>query len=83
VPTVDGRSLALTIPATSQDGRLFRLRSQGMPRLGRPEVYGDLYADVHALLPERLTARQRELIEEFARADSATVAGTPDGVGAR
>jgi curved DNA-binding protein len=83
VPTVDGRSLALTIPTASQDGRLFRLRSQGMPRLGRPELHGDLYADVHALLPERLTAGQRELIEEFARADAETGAGTPDGVGAR
>jgi curved DNA-binding protein len=79
VPTVDGRSLALTIPATTQDGRVFRLRGQGMPHLGRPDQRGDLHAEVHARLPERLTPRQRELIEELSRAD----VGTTDGVGAR
>jgi curved DNA-binding protein len=79
VPTPDGRTLALTIPAGTQDGRVFRLRNQGMPRLGQPNQRGDLLAEVHARLPERLTPRQRELIEEFAR----EAAGTRDGVGAR
>ena len=83
VPTVDGRSLALTIPPATQDGRQFRLRNQGMPHLGRPEVHGDLHAEIHALLPGRLTERQRELMQEFASADTGTAAGTTDGVGAR
>ena len=30
VPTPDGRRLALTIPEGTQDGRVFRLRGQGM-----------------------------------------------------
>ena len=38
VPTPDGRTLALTIPAGTQDGRVFRLRGQGMPRLGTAEL---------------------------------------------
>jgi curved DNA-binding protein len=68
VPTPDGRTLALTIPAGTQDGRVFVLRRQGMPHLGDPDRRGDLHAAVHARLPERLTDRQRELIEEFAKA---------------
>ncbi|HZU05679.1 MAG TPA: J domain-containing protein [Chloroflexota bacterium] len=68
VPTPDGRTLALTIPPGSQDGRTFRLRGQGMPRLDQPDQRGDLYAEVHVQLPERLSPRQRELLEEFARA---------------
>ena len=28
---------------------------------------GDLFAEVHALLPARLSPRQRELVEELAR----------------
>jgi curved DNA-binding protein len=68
VPTPDGRALALAIPAGTPDGRVFRLRGQGMPRLGAADVRGDLHVAVHARLPERLTKRQRELIEEFARA---------------
>ena len=58
IPTVDGRSLALTIPPTTQDGRVFRLRGQGMPHLGRPDQRGDLHAEVHARLPEQLNWRQ-------------------------
>jgi DnaJ-class molecular chaperone len=72
VPTVDGRTLALTIPSGTQDGRTFRLRGQGMPRLGKASVRGDLHAEVHARLPERLSAREREIIEEFARAGAGT-----------
>ena len=75
VPTPDGRTLALTIPAGTQDGRVFRLRGQGMPRLGRADARGDLHAVVHVQLPERLTGRQRELIEEFARTGAETTDG--------
>jgi curved DNA-binding protein len=68
VTTLDGRTLALTIPAGTQDGRVFRLRGQGMPRLGRPDQRGDLQAELHAELPAQLSPRQRELLEEFRRA---------------
>jgi curved DNA-binding protein len=70
VPTPDGRNLALKIPPETQDGRVFRLTGQGMPRLSQPGTRGDLHVAVHARLPERLTARQRELLQEFARASS-------------
>jgi curved DNA-binding protein len=72
VPTVDGRTLALTIPAGTQDGRTFKLRGQGMPHLGKSSARGDLHAEVHARLPERLSDRERELIAEFARAGAGT-----------
>ena len=75
VPTPDGRTLALKVPPETQDGRLFRLRGQGMPRLGSPSVRGDLHAAVHADLPERLSKRQRELIEQFAHAAADRVDG--------
>jgi DnaJ-class molecular chaperone len=58
---------------------VFRLRGQGMPRLGRPDQRGDLHVAVHARLPERLTPRQRELLEEFARLE----AGAREGAGVR
>jgi curved DNA-binding protein len=75
VPTPDGRALALTVPAGTPDGRIFRLRKQGMPRLGSPGVRGDLHAAVHVALPERLTPRQRELVEELVRAGTESTQG--------
>ena len=83
VPTPDGRTLELSIPEGTQDGRVFRLRGQGMPRLGNPDRRGDLYAEVHARLPERLSGRQRELIEEFARLESEADADGSRSVGDR
>jgi DnaJ-class molecular chaperone len=67
VSTPDRRTLALKIPPGTPDGQVFRLRGQGMPRLGQPERRGDLHVEVHVHLPERLTPRQRELLEEFVR----------------
>jgi curved DNA-binding protein len=75
VPTPDGRTLALSIPQGTQDGRVFRLRGQGMPRLGAADARGDLHAEMHAQLPERLSKRQRELIEEFARSGAESTDG--------
>jgi curved DNA-binding protein len=76
VTTPDGRTLALTIPSPTKDGRRFRLRGQGMPGLGK-QPKGDLHAEVHAQLPDRLSERERELIEELARAEAGTAgAGT-------
>jgi curved DNA-binding protein len=72
VTTPDGRTLALTIPSPTQDGRRFRLRGQGMPALGKSPK-GDLHAEVHAQLPERLSERERELVAELARAGAGTV----------
>jgi curved DNA-binding protein len=67
VPTVDGK-VRLTIPEGTQNGRLFRLRGKGMPRLRQPSEHGDLYARVEVQLPTRLTTRQRELFEELQEA---------------
>ncbi|MCX6024468.1 MAG: J domain-containing protein, partial [Chloroflexi bacterium] len=74
-PTPDGRSLVLTIPPGTQDGRVFSLRGQGMPRLGSPGRRGDLFVEVHARLPDRLTPRQRELIDELARIEADATEG--------
>jgi DnaJ-class molecular chaperone len=67
--------LELTIPATTQDGRVFRLRGQGMPHLGDRNRRGDLYAEVHVHLPEQLSERQRSLLEEFAQSETGARAG--------
>jgi curved DNA-binding protein len=79
VPTPDGRRLALKIPSETQDGRVFRLRGQGMPHLGQPDRRGDLHAEVHAQLPEHLSAHERELLEEFGRALAESGDATPVG----
>jgi curved DNA-binding protein len=66
VPTPKGTRLALRIPPETQNGRVFRLAGQGMPRL-QGDGRGDLYATVKAVLPTALSERERELFRELAR----------------
>jgi curved DNA-binding protein len=67
VPTVDGKSVLLTIPAETRAGQSFRLVGQGMPKLGTPAVRGDLYAKVQADLPTHLSDEEKRLFTELAR----------------
>ncbi|GHO76506.1 molecular chaperone DnaJ [Ktedonobacter sp. SOSP1-85] len=67
VPTPDGRRLLLRIPPGTEEGTALRLRGQGMPVMGEPDKRGDLYADVHVVMPKHLSPEQRHLFEAFAR----------------
>jgi len=66
VKTLDG-SLEIKIPPESPTGRVFRLRGQGLPRLGEKGSRGDLLATLAVDLPRSLTPRQKELFEELRR----------------
>jgi curved DNA-binding protein len=63
VTTLKGRVL-LTIPAGTQNGRMFRLTGQGMPRL-KGEGRGDLYVRVNVVLPTNLSEEAREAAAKF------------------
>jgi molecular chaperone DnaJ len=65
VPTLDG-SAKVKIPAGTQSGHVFRLRGRGIPQLGGYGT-GDQLVRVAVETPRKLSARQRELLEEFAR----------------
>jgi curved DNA-binding protein len=67
VPTVDGKTVVLTIPPETRSGQTFHLRGLGMPILGNPSQRGDLYAKVQADLPAHLTEEEKRLIGELAR----------------
>ncbi len=64
IPGLDRESVELRIPAGTQSGRQFRVRGRGFPSLngGGP---GDLVLQVELETPTKLTARQKELLEEF------------------
>ncbi len=61
IPTL-GKDLALTIPAGTQPGRVFRLRGKGMPNLeSRGTVSGDLLARAEIELPQNLSPEEKDL----------------------
>lgn len=66
VPNPKGGRLSLKVPAATQNGRVFRLRGQGLPKLSPAGERGDLLARVEAVLPESLAAEERDLFEKLA-----------------
>ena len=64
VPTIDGGRGRVQIPGGSQSGRQMRLRGKGMPPL-RGGGTGDMIIELAVETPVNLTARQKELLEEF------------------
>jgi curved DNA-binding protein len=66
VMTIDGRSLRLKIPPMTQGGQVFRLKGHGMPKIGKAEERGDLYATVDVQLPTQLSPEERAHYEALA-----------------
>jgi len=69
VPTIDGGNTRVKVPEGTQSGRRFRLQGKGMPVL-RSKQTGDMYVQVLVETPQKLTKRQRELLDEFERLSS-------------
>jgi molecular chaperone DnaJ len=63
VPTLDGSDEVELEPGT-QPGEVVTLRGRGMPSLGRGRR-GNLRVVVNVVIPRRLSAEQRELLERF------------------
>jgi molecular chaperone DnaJ len=64
VPTLDGTRARVAVPAGTQTGHQFRLKSKGMSVLRSP-ARGDLYIQATVETPQNLTKRQQELLKEF------------------
>jgi curved DNA-binding protein len=66
VATLDGH-VTVKVPPGTPSGRVLRVRGQGFPRLDARNERGDLLVTISASLPEKLSARERELFEELRR----------------
>ncbi|MBF0516467.1 MAG: molecular chaperone DnaJ [Nitrospirae bacterium] len=64
VPTLQGVS-KLKIPHATQSGQQFKLKGEGVQRLGSG-ARGDQIVRVYIDIPKKITPRQRELLEEYA-----------------
>jgi molecular chaperone DnaJ len=69
VPGLDRKKHEVKIPAGIQTGKQLRVRGAGMTVLnGRG--HGDMVIQVEVETPTRLTARQKELLEEFRKTET-------------
>ncbi len=66
VPTPDGGHARLQVPEGTQTGASLRLRNQGVPHLGG-RGRGDLHVTLRVMVPKRLNAEQRKLLEQLGK----------------
>src|SRR6185295_3617383 len=64
VPTLDGTVARINVPAGTQAGHQFRLRSKGMSVM-RTTARGDMYVQTMVETPVNLNAKQRDLLKDF------------------
>jgi molecular chaperone DnaJ len=67
VPTIDGARVPVQIPPGTQNGKLIRVRDQGVPAAGSRR--GDLYIKIVVQIPQKLSRRAKELLEEYRRVE--------------
>jgi molecular chaperone DnaJ len=66
VPTIDGEKAEVRIEAGTQSGKQVCVRRKGMSVL-HSSSRGDLYVEFSVETPSKLSKRQKELLEEFAK----------------
>lgn len=64
IPSIDGSKLDVEIKPGSQSDQVVKVKGQGMTMV-RSEKRGDLFVKLRVETPVNLSARQKELLEEF------------------
>jgi len=62
-----GRQVKVKIPPGTQNGKVLRLKNEGVPHLHSPERRGDLYIKILVQVPTRVSPRARSLLQELAQ----------------
>ena len=66
VPTIEGTRATVKIPAGTQTGQQFRLRSKGMSIMRSPSsARGDMYIEVFVETPVNLSKKQQDLLHDL------------------
>lgn len=78
VPTLDTARAKVKVSAGTQPGQRVRLKGKGMPIL-RQKDFGDLYIQLDVEMPQNLSRKQKELLEEFHRLSKDDTSPTSSG----
>ena len=78
VPALDGTRARVKVAPGTQPGQRVRLKGKGMPVL-RSKDAGDLYVQLDVEMPQNLSRRQKDLLEEFHKLSSGETSPTSAG----
>jgi molecular chaperone DnaJ len=75
VTALDEKKLKLKIPAGTQNGKLLRIRDEGVPSANGRQ--GDLYIKIIVQVPTKISSKAKSLLEEVAKLEGENVTPTP------
>lgn len=74
VQTLEGKTIRVKVPPGSPNGKLLRVREEGVPAASRR---GDFYIKLIVQILEKLSKRGRELLEEFSKIEGENTKPAP------
>ncbi len=69
VPTLDKKRVRVKIPSGTQNGKILRLKGEGIPHLNSANRRGDMYVRVHVQVPEKLSGKAKSLLKELSKVE--------------
>ena len=79
VPTVNGDTATVRLPAGTQPGEVLTVRRHGLPARGGGSM-GDLLLHVQVAVPDDLDEEQRQLLRQFAQLRGEDIAADGGGL---
>jgi molecular chaperone DnaJ len=67
VNTLDDKKVKVKIPAGTQNGKVLRLRNEGIPYLQYSDRKGDMYITIRVVVPKRLSHKEQNLLKELSQ----------------
>jgi molecular chaperone DnaJ len=77
VPTLEDKRVKLKIPAGTQNGKILRLRNEGIPHLNNANRRGDLYIKIQVRTPDKLSSKAKNLLKEIGELEGTESAPRP------
>lgn len=75
ISSLDKRQIKIKIPAGTQNGKLLRIKEEGVPVANSRR--GDLYIKIIVRIPSKLSARSKALLTEVSKLEGENVAPEP------
>lgn len=77
VPTLEGKKVKVRVPPGTQNGKILRLKNEGVPHLHNSTRRGDLYIKIRVDVPKHLSSRAKSLLKELAEMEGENNSPTP------
>lgn len=73
IDALDGKKIAIKIPAGTASGKLLRVKGEGVPVSENMARRGDLYIKIIIQIPQHISSAQKELLQKYSELENPTV----------